>query len=339
MKHTIIFLLLAAGLSGCGPIATEPMPDIPQTVDYETVRLEYGEDDLQGSGHMGMVVGESSEIAALTRLVISQTNAVLRDHLNVISFVRRFPPTVQQEDLWIWRSTTASGRHRELLLRRIDDETLEYEFSAGPDLSDLTLFGHGTLLSIEGTGSEQTGSGILHLDFDAKRSVAGQETNFPPGRMALAFRTQADVRQIEVAFFDVVWNEGGQAIDTLYSYVQLPDKSGFFDYHTLADFRQTGPPLEQLSVSVAWEATRAGRAAARIDDGGMVLPSLFVEQCWNTTQVVTYALSTPTIPTYDGGAIDDCAPGLQPLDVIAPDFAVPPEDGPPIPGPHPLEDN
>ena len=53
--------------ASCGPLVTEPMPDIPETVEYDTVRIEYGDDDLLEASTAQMLIGDVSPIANITQ--------------------------------------------------------------------------------------------------------------------------------------------------------------------------------------------------------------------------------------------------------------------------------
>lgn len=94
-------LLIALGVSACGPQTIEPVPDIPETVSYDTVRIDYGGEDgvqqAQRGGFDGPVtmaqalVGDPSNMAQLTRGVVFGTNRTIYKVFAFIDVLTKFP--------------------------------------------------------------------------------------------------------------------------------------------------------------------------------------------------------------------------------------------------------
>lgn len=126
MRHLITIVSL--GAMSCGPLVTEPMPDIPETVEYKTVRIEYGGDDLlpQPGMRQQELVGDASGLAALTRLIVRGANQAIRDQIGLVDAITRFPPSGYMENTWTWEYQDERYGKLELTQSEEDPDQVSY---------------------------------------------------------------------------------------------------------------------------------------------------------------------------------------------------------------------
>ncbi|MFW6058401.1 MAG: hypothetical protein ACOC9W_06055 [Persicimonas sp.] len=331
----MLTMLAAAGLLSCGPETTAPMPDIPQTVDYDTVKIDYaGEDGVEQTDSSTLtqaIVGESSELAGLTRQAVFGTNRTIYRVFELIDAITAFPPLRRGEDWWEWEGTP-DGNYLFFRIDAVDDDTLEYTMRWGDSAQDNATIFTGWFRPFEAEGDPQEGVGVLRIDFDA---IHAYDPSSAQGKIVIAFRARNQVRQVRVGYYQLR-EEPAEPLDAIYRYVELPSKRGRLVFFGRGDFAGDGRPHEFLSVQTVWLADRRGRVAARIEEGSFDQP-FTVRQCWDASETVDWAHSQPTLPDYDGGSQDDCAPGLRSLDIEAPTYEPPGDEDPQVPEPHPSE--
>ncbi|MFU8804132.1 MAG: hypothetical protein ACNA8W_10015 [Bradymonadaceae bacterium] len=321
----------------CGPLVTEPMPDIPQTVEYETVRIEYGTGDgLQemNNAHLQrtMIVGDSSELAAFTLQTVAGTNRILYDHFQLIDNIKVHPPSSHEDGVWNWEAHLESG-YFHFRIEEQDTDTYTYSLRGGRSSQDNREYFSGRFTAFEHLGDRQQGFGTVRFDFDAIRHYDASSQAW--GKVAIAFRANNGVRQVRVGFDQALFDAGNEPLNALYEYVQFPNQRGHLIFFGRADF--TGDGVQEfLGVNANWTADRAGRVAGEVSGAALAQP-IRVEQCWNEQSIVVYAHSTPTLPDYDGGEFSDCAAELQDLEIEPPLYDPPDGEEPEVPGPHPAE--
>jgi hypothetical protein len=320
-------------LPACGPFVTEPMPDIPQTVEYETVRIEYGTEDLLPAAQQPLqqpLVGDQSDIALITRLLVRGTNRAIRDQIALVDAISKFPPSAFTDNSWTWEN--AEGYQRLELVRSVDDvQQISYELFVGETkaAAEVALSGVFTRFESEVEGAKQEGEGILRFNFD----VGDREAS---GRIAIAFRATKGVRQVRVAFFNFRETADVEPNNALYEYTQLPDATGVFTYAALQDFLKDGTPLEDVAMTTAWTSDQLGRAVARVEGGSLGVEQILINECWDGVGRVVWSDAEPNLPD-DDGEFEACEMSLQPLELVPPVVVVPTQD-PEIPAPHPAEE-
>lgn len=340
IRLTIVVTLLAV-VSGCGPMTTEPVPDIPQTVEYETVRIEYGDDDLIGGGS-GVVrqalVGDPSVLARATKDTIRGTNAIIRDHFRLVDAITSFPPTAHDGNVWVWESRRERPDGLDYLrfaIEELGEDEYRYVLTGG--LSEETaqdLFA-GEFTSFGRRDGRQEGFGRLFLDFDAV-GAADPEAEVSEGVVVIAFRSANYVRQVRTAFYEVVHRDN-LPTSAIYDYTQFPSGAGTFTFFSRADFLEDGEPLEFLSIRAGWRADLAGRAVSRISQGSLQINEVIFRECWDSSAGTLYADSQPDFPNYEDGVETDCPELQRPFEDTPPVFRDPGDSEPDVPGPHPEE--
>ncbi len=338
-----VSLLVALSVSACGPQTIEPVPDIPETVSYDTVKIDYGGEDGVAQAQRGAfdgpvtlgqkLVGDPSTMAKLTRGVVFGTNRTIYKVFAFIDALTKFPARHPSSTRWIWQGEP-QGNYLYFQIDATDHDTFQYTLRWGNDAQDnrtvFTGWYHPLADNTAHTGA-QDGEGLLHLDFDALHAY---DPTAAQGQMAIAFRSHHDVRQVRVGFAE--FTDGtAEPLSAIYRYVELPGGRGRLVFFAHGDFSKDGRPYEFLSVDANWLADHQGRVAARVQ-GGSVSQPVTVGECWDADQTTVWAHSQPTLPNYDGGSQDACAPALGALSLDAPTYAAPDGD-PQVPGPHPSE--
>lgn len=330
--RTTILKFLALGLIGCGPLVTEPMPDIPQTVKYETVRIEYGNDDLlpDSESRQQELVGDISNVALITQALVRGTNRVVRAQLFLVDAISRFRPSEFTQNSWTWESQEERYSRLDLTRTSPEDESVEYELLVGPTRDEARVVLSGEFTNFDPEGPLQSGEGLLRFNFD------NDPDSVSTGSISIAFRAANGVRQVRVAFFEFQETPDTPAQSALYEYTQFEDGRGNFDYAARQDFLKDGDPLELVSMSTAWTSEQSGRAAARIEGGSLQVNEVLLDECWDDASRVLWADATPNLPNYDDGEEDACDAALQGVSLSPPEVVVPTSD-PSIPTPHPQE--
>ncbi len=354
MKPRIRALVLCLSLAtlapvlSCGPTTIEPVPDIPQTVEYDTVKIDYaGEDGVEqpqsGTLH-GALVGETSELATFTRETVFGTNQLMFRIFESIDTITEFPARRPRTNQWLWETGPNADEYLYFRIDGVDDDTFEYTLRVGTSAQDSHEIFRGwftpfdTAAQAEEQEAEeqetqgQQGEGLLHIDFDA---LHAHDPSSAQGKMAIAFRSRNQVRQVRVGF-DQFTDGENEPLNAIYRYVELPSQRGRFVFFGRGDFSKDGEPYEFLSVESAWLADRQGRVAARVENGSLDQPYT-VRQCWDASETIVWEESQPARPLHDGGSTDQCAASLRGLRIDAPSYEPPNGEDPEVPSAHPAE--
>ena len=342
MNHSklMILLLVAGGCGPIGPVVTEPMPDIPETVEYDTVRIEYGDDDLlTASSALGALVGDPSPIAQITMAFVRGTNGVIRGQMQLIDALTRTRPTDWGDDYWIW-DNSEDRRSSELFshfeIRRLSDDDFEYAWQLGDTSDAMVEVFSGEFRPRARFEGRQRGLGILRFNFTNLHQV-DPDSDPSQGRVAIAFRAIGGVRQVRVASFDVVDEENPEPRSATYGYEQFRDGAGRFRFAAQTDFLKDGAPLEELSIDTAWTRDAEGRALASLTGGSLLVNEVLLHECWDEAGRTVFADATPDIAfPYEDGVVDSCNARLLEFELSPPPLVIPQTD-PEIPAPHPDE--
>lgn len=341
MKHPQL-LAIALVAAGCGPLVTEPMPDIPETVEYDTVRIEYGEDDLvAGTANQPLtpqaLIGDASVMAALAKGLVGGTNQIIHGQFALIDAVTQHAPTSWDEGLWVWDNTEFKRddeRFSRFEISEIDEGRYGYLWLVGNRPAEMLEIFSGEFTPQTREDGRQRGYGKIRFNFDNIHAV-DPETDAPKGRAAIAFRAVGGVRQVRVATFDLVEHGKTEKTSALYEYVQFRNRGGRFKFGTRVDWLKDADPLEVLAVDAVWTASTEGRALARLSGGSLTINEVLAEECWGANGRMTFADLTPDMPAvpYEDGMRESCAAGLLEFELDPPAYT-PPETEPAVPGPH-----
>lgn len=329
-------LLWSASLVSCGAQSTEPMPDIPETVEYDTVKIEYGDDDLlvvTPELQARALVGDPSGLAAITRETVRGTNRILFQQLALVEAISRFPPTAYEDNVWIWVDQKP-GKFTVFTIEKVADGQLRYLLRSGESDEDALPVFSGEFNRADRLDETQQGTGVIRFDLD-QLSKIDEDTN-SSGNIAIAFRSFNRIRQVRVAMIDVLEEGAENRTNALYEYTQLRNGAGRFRFSSLSDFRNDGEPLERVSLDTAWTPDQSGRAAGRVTGGSLQINEFLLDECWDSGGSIVWADARPNLPTYDDGEVESCAAALRPLMLEAPVYQ-PPSGDPAVPGPHPNE--
>jgi hypothetical protein len=343
MSSSLVLLALVSSLAlSCGPTTIEPVPDIPQTVDYDTVKIDYaGQDGVeqpQAGTLTGALVGESSGLAEFTRETVFGTNEIMYGVFELIDRITAYPARQPQEGRWVWETPPRADDYLHLRIDAVDAETFSYSLRWGNSAQDNREIFSGWFTPFETADpqsdaqQEQQGEGLLYLDFDAFHAY--DPTSFE-GKMAIAFRARNGVRQVRVGF-DQFTNGDSEPLNAIYRYVQLPSGRGRLVFFGRGDFGEDGEPHEFFSVDAAWLPDAQGRVAARIEGGTLSQP-VVVRQCWDASETIVWEESQPNRPLHDDGSPDACAATLRALTIDPPTYEPPNGRDPDVPEAHPSE--
>lgn len=329
-------LALVALVTSCGPTTIEPVPDIPQTVDYDTVKIDYagrdGVEQPQGYTATGALVGETSGLAAFTRNTVFGTNEIMFGVFDLIDRITDFPAQRPREGQWVWQTPARAEDYLYLRIDAVDADTYAYTMRVGTSAQDNREVFSGWFTPFDADTDEQQGEGLLFLDFDALRTY---DPNSFEGKMAIAFRSRNNVRQVRVGF-EQFGDGASEPLNAIYRYVELPSGRGRLVFFGRGDFGDDGEPHEFFSVDAAWTPAREGRVAARVE-GGNLPQSYVVRQCWDTEETIVWEQSQPSRPLHDGGSSEACAASLRTLTINPPTYEPPNGRVPDVPDAHPSE--
>lgn len=346
MKHQHLILFLACSF-GCGPIVTEPKPDIPETVEYDTVRIEYEDPNALSVSHdviAQALIGDPSWTALLTRSVVDTTNLIMLAPFVLLEEIKKAPPTAFNETTWIWEFENEDGAFRmeifdlgESLL--VGSRDYSFRIFGGDNTDELLEVISGSYTLTEGRFlASQRGYGVLHFNFDNQRAIDGKEDDVY-GQMYIAFRVLGGVKQVVVLTDDVRKpSEPPSALTTnIYRYVTFRDRIGQFSFASKTDFLNDGEPLETMSVHSTW-LENEGRSRSSVVDGSLTINELLLDECWED-DVITYAAVTPDIPNlnYSDGEPENCNSILRNVQLSPPQLEATPDRLTDPPDPHPDE--
>ena len=350
MKTQLWITMSMAALSvSCGGVVINPMPDIPETVEYDTIRLDYGRDDgIEATPdgdvtRQGALIGEPSELAELTGATVSNTNALIYGILNQVDEIVATPPADYADEVWTWElSRPLRGEYVKFVLQRMDpigragaQDAVRFRLEYGRSRVDSATIYDGEFYTF-GRDDEgrQRGAGTLRFYFD---DVRRYDPSSAEGSMRVSFRSNRGVRQVRSHLLQVKGaRTQADPLDAIYGYVQFPDGYGRLSYFGRGDIVGRDGEDEFASVSAAWSPDKVGRVVAKVERGSLGGLTLGRRQCWDADQVVNYQLSTPANDG-DGGAEGACDPVLLGVDLSVPEFSPPTGIDPEIPGPHPRE--
>ena len=335
--------------ASCGVGVINPMPDIPEVVEYDTVRIEYGTDDgVEATQEdeltrVGALIGERSAIAELTRATVSNTNTLIYGILEQVSEIVATEPTGYADEVWTWEADRRlRGEYIKFSLERLDTieaagavDAVRFRLEYGTSRLNSAKIYDGEFYTF-GRDEEgrQRGAGVLRFYFDEVRRF---DPDSAEGTMKLAFRVNNGVRQVRANLLGIRGaNSRAEPADASYGYLQLPDGYGRLGYVARGDAIGRDGVDELSAVDAAWAPDQRGRAAAQIRDGSLGNFEINRRQCWDEDQLTTYQLSQPANDG-DGGDESACDPVLLELDLEPPGFDRPAGDDPAIPSRHPLE--
>jgi hypothetical protein len=341
-KRGLVMMTALVG-SSCGGLVTDPMPDIPEQIEYDTVRVNYGEPDAE-DGPLGMrgqaLVGSQSGLARTTRDAVRQANELIYAPFALIEQSVQFPPTRYEDEAWIWE-TSRQAPYMRLELRIASaaqqianaELTTVYTLYYGASATDARPFFEAIFGRFPRRLGRQQGAGLLRINFDALRAY---KQDAPRGDVRIAFRVSGGVRQVAAAYKEVQRAEDIEPLSSEQRYVELPGGQGQLEFAAKDDWLKDGAPLELMIARSRWTRQRAGRIAARLQGGSLALTDLVLEQCWDADSVSVYERSRPMIMDFGGGDEADCARALT-IDQ-APDRPRAFNGDPDIPARHPSEE-
>lgn len=357
--------ILAGGwaLFACGPSTWEPVPDPPQHIKYDTVRIEYGEgDDVLDPTESDFeevqqkLVGETSEIANFTLDTIAGTNKAFYSVLDLVDRLKKFKYTYDRDTLtYTWEGRGKQGNYMRLEVRARAvgssdglsgiaepnphgdkvDESHTFALFYGTSVDDNELVADGEFERFVGVdaGGRQQGEGILRIYFDNRRLY---DSTSPRGVMRIAFRSNNGVRQVRTGFFRTYLNSPEQMLNTVYEYEQFADSQGRFRFFGNQNIDGQSK-REFVSVNAAWTRERDGIAAVHATGGNLGDQQMLFRQCWDSELIPTFMVTRPSNPDIEGGSKEDCDPALVDLMLEAPAYVDVPEQDPGIPEPHAKE--
>ena len=336
-------VLTACGGPGIGPVVTEPMPDIPETVEYDTVRIEYGDDDLieANNNTASMLVGDPSGIAGIAQGFVAGTNIIIATQIAFVEALMDARPTDYDDGVWTWTNLANRGfaeQYYRFRITRLDDSDFTYQLEIGKTRESLLEVFSGEFRPRQRFNGRQRGMGILRYNFTNFAEV-DPTANPSQGRVVIAFRAIGGVRQVRVASFDLL--EAGQIEpgSAQWDYIEFPNDAGRFRFAAETDFLNDNAPLEELSIDTVWSRDQAGRALASLTGGSLDINEVLLHECWDESARTTFADATPDLEDvpYEDGTEDDCDAQLLEFDLSPPESAIPQTD-PEIPPPHPDEE-
>ncbi|MEZ4458781.1 MAG: hypothetical protein R3E66_03450 [bacterium] len=264
-------------LLGCGPVVTEPMPDIPQTVEYETVRVEYGTTDLldaPADARQQPLVGEASELALLTQGFVRGTNKAIRDQIQLVERVSADPPTAYADGVWTWEYASAT----EYFLFQITegaDGGYSYSFSTGTDASTALVVFDGQFQPREGRLLRQSGTGILRFHFDNIPQPGPQKASG-----TISDRVSCDRRRAASRTHFLDFTEGVEPpLTAAYDYIQLRSGQGRFRYSARQDFKRTASPMNWWASTALGQRNRLGESRYA-SKGAASRSTVLFDECW-----------------------------------------------------------
>jgi hypothetical protein len=341
-RLTLLAALCAvSAVAGCGPMVTEPVPDIPQTVEYETVRIEYGDDDLLAAtaqqALIGAMVGDPSFTASITKEAVRASNAIIRDHFALIDAIVALPPSRVEGNFFVWESREPRENGLNFLrfvIEQVAEDEFRYLLQGGPSEEGAQDLFAGDFTDFGRVDGEQQGTGRVFIDFDAIGAV-DPAARPNAGQLVITFRAANRVRQVRTGFYRVDLGEG--PLSAIYSYTQFSGGAGSFTYFARADFMGDGEPLEFVGIRSQWRGDLTGRAVARISGGSLEINEVVLRECWDRNAALTFADSSPDFADYEDGSADDCPAFLREFDDTPPVYSDPGSDEPEVPAPHPEE--
>lgn len=340
-RKCLIYLSLL--VSACGAVVTEPMPDIPETVEYETVRIEYGDDDLvdaPSDARPQALVGDLALLADSSQRLVRGTNSIIALHMAIVAAVTRQTPTAYSDGTWTWDNAefkAADERFSTFAIRQTGPGAYAYIWRVGNSAEELLEIFSGEFRPDPREDGRQRGSGILRFDFSNMHAIDPESTP-EQGRAVVAFRAAGGVRQVHVATFDLL--EAGETTPRSgqYRYVQFRDRAGRLQFVAQTDFLKDGAPHEEVAIDAVWERSQAGRALASLTGGSLLVNEVLLHECWDEASRTVFADATPDLPgvPYEDGAQTACSARLLEFELDPPALAAPGDD-PAIPSPHPDE--
>lgn len=349
----LVSLVVLGVTLACGG-TFEPTPDIPEHVEYDTVRIDYGAGEplmpMSDGTRAQALVGAASDLAGLTRETVAFTNNLLADQFKLINDIKSNPVTEYKDGKWIWETREVRKDYARFEIVEIKQPApsrekivgaYAYLLYIGNSKNDNALVYSAEFYQFDQArqlSNAQQGYGIVRFFFTALRRY---DSSAPLGNIRLAFRARNNVRQVRVNLNGIRERLGDDRLRALYQYTQLPDNQGRMTYFGLGDYSNDGEPYEFLAAHAAWTAEQEGHVAASVSGGSLkdTLPNdrLLLRECWDIAGVTTYARSQPSIPDYEGGQLEDCAIALQTVELSPPQYQETEDVDPELPQAHPQE--
>jgi len=267
-RALLLVSLVVLGVSlACGG-TFEPTPDIPEHVEYDTVRIDYGAGEpltpMSEGTRTQELVGEASPLAALTRETVAFTNNLLKDQLKLINDIKANPVTEYVDGRWIWETREVRRDYARFEIVEIKPPALSQEkivgayaylLYIGKSKSDNALVYSAEFYQFDQArqlSNAQQGYGVVRFFFSALRRY---DPNAPLGNIRIAFRARNDVRQVRVNLNGIRQRLGDERLRALYQYTQLPDSQGRMTYFGYGDYSNDGEPYEFLAAQAAWTSS------------------------------------------------------------------------------------
>lgn len=290
MHHALLALPLAAALTAgaCGG-------------NYSNLDVEFQlalpeKSDLQATMPVqSLTVEGAAEYLRTTRDTVTFFNAVADILLGMIDHVRHYPPTTREPERRIWGPFPDDKRRpwvTQILIERVPDPRtglaarFDYRIQLRPAAGGAWIdFLWG---SYAPTGGVRRGSGELHLDTRAARA-AGFPVDDPADRddlndlerLDLEYHTLAYPIVVKMAIANLPTSENPGAT---YQYGEEMDGSGSMTFL----WRLRNPAVQALEIRSRWKGSGAGRADARVAEGGAAILGLKGVDCWDIQGRATY---------------------------------------------------
>lgn len=348
----LVSLVVLGVALACGG-TFEPTPDIPEHVEYDTVRIDYGAGDglepMSEGTRTQELVGEASPLAGLTRETVAFTNNLLADQFKLINDIKANPVTEYTDGRWIWETREVRKDYARFEIVEIKSPTSQekivgayaYLLYIGKSKNDNALVYSAEFYQFDQArqlSNAQQGYGVVRFFFNALRRY---DPSAPLGNIRIAFRARNNVRQVRVNFNGIRQRLGDERLRALYQYTQLPDNQGRMTYFGFGDYSNDGEPYEFLAAQAAWTSNQEGHVAASVSGGSLdeSLPNnrLILRECWDMAGITRFARSQPSIPDYEGGQLEDCAIALQTVELSPPQYQATEDVDPELPPAHPQE--
>lgn len=285
MLSTAAFTLLAA--TACGPAS-----DTPDAADYAAA-LPDERILVNMPVSTERSVGDMAESYLTTAQVTTDINSFIGDVLDDVGHITDFDPTWSEDDqrfLWGPWSDGGLDPNETVLYVELDEATGTYGWAVAQRPKTSTSDDDWVaMIAGESTpgATDDEGSGILVIDFDAISSLNPAETG--TGAFYAEYDVRADGADVAAGFEEFAEDAGlPDRANAGYIYGQDLAGNGYMDLGYLADVQEDGSAEETVVLRTRWQADGQGRGDVVIFDGDIAPLAYSGSECWGADYTVVF---------------------------------------------------
>ncbi len=239
--------------------------------------------------------------------------------LGLVDEITANPFTERVDDGYVWGpfTPTLSATTIRFTLTRTATATFAFSLDVKLKGSDDDTFAPLLAGSFEGADGASESDGVMTLDFSAESDLDPTKTT--TGAITFDWDTAGEGKAVDTTFVEFQDEHMEEPVTATYTYRELADQSGSFQFHLRTDVHADDPDnadldaIEDVAVHARWIGSAAGRGDVRVTGGDLPLVDPPVaswehSECWDEVFGLTYLQEIANLEggdIYEGETVGD----------------------------------